>query len=138
MDIIQLGAQLLSEHLGLDVDSATLQSALSGLLGDGQGGVDFGALAARMGQSGGLEAVLGSWLGDGANAPISAESVLGLLGEGNVAEFAGKIGTDTGTAASGLSDILPQMMDRASSGGSLLASAGGLGGLMSAANNFLK
>lgn len=138
MDLIELGAQLLSEHLGLNVDSSTIQSALSGLLGDGQGNLDLGALAAQMAENGGLQSALSSWLGDGSNSPISADSVLELLGQSNVSEFASKVGTDTGTAAQGLSDVLPQLMDKASSGGSLLESAGGLGGLMNAANSFLK
>ena len=36
MEILQLGAQLLSEKLGLEVDTDTIASALSGLLGDGR------------------------------------------------------------------------------------------------------
>lgn len=137
MDILELGAQLLSDKLGLQVDPATLKSALSGLLGDGSGNIDLAGLAAKMTANGNLGSVLDSWLGDGANAGISADSVLGLLGEGAVADFAGKLGTDSGTAAAGLADVLPQMMDKASSGGSLLESAGGLGGLMGAAKSFL-
>ncbi|GAB3271547.1 YidB family protein [Parahaliea aestuarii] len=138
MDLIELGAQLLSDNLGLTVDSDTIRSALSGLLGDGQGGIDLAGLASQMMASGGLQSALESWLGDGANAPISASSIMDILGEGNVADFAGKVGTDTGTAAQGLSDVLPQLMDKASSGGSLLQSSGGLGGLMNAASAFLK
>lgn len=138
MDLIEMGAQLLSEKLGLNVDTGTIANALGKLLGDSEGNLDLTGLAARMTESGGLQSVLGSWLGDGANSPISAESILSLLGEGNVAAFAGEVGTDTGAAASGLSEVLPQLMDEASSGGNLLASAGGLGGLMNAASSFLK
>ncbi len=137
MDILEVGAQLLSDKLGVQVDAATIKSALSGLLGDGSGNIDLAGLAAKMTANGDLGSVLSSWLGDGANAGISADSVLGLLGEGEVANFASQLGTDTGTAAAGLADVLPQMMDQASSGGSLLESAGGLGGLMGAAKSFL-
>ncbi len=137
MDILEFGAQLLSQKLGINVDSATIASALSGLLGDGQGNIDLGALAGKMASSGELGNVLGSWLGDGANQGISAESILALLGRGDVADFAGKLGTDVDTAAGGLADVLPQMVDKASSGGSLLEQAGGLGGLMGAAKSFL-
>ncbi len=138
MDLIQLGAQLLSDKLGLQVDSTTIRSALSGLLGDGQGGIDLAGLASQMAANGGLQAALQSWLGDGANAPISAGAILDMLGEGKVADFASQVGTDTGSAARGLSDVLPQLIDRASSGGSLLESAGGVGGLLNAASAFLK
>ena len=138
MDLMQLGTQLLSEQLGLQVDANTVSSALSGLLGDGQGSVDFAGLATKIASSGELGNVLNSWLGDGANQAISPESILSLLGNSNVADFASKVGTDSATAASGLADVLPQVMDKASSGGSLLESVGGLGGLMGAASSFLK
>ena len=137
MDILELGAQLLSDKQGVQIDSAQIQSALSSLLGDGSGNIDLAGLASKMTADGGLADVLSSWLGDGANAGISADSVLGLLGEGQVAEFARMLGTDTSTAASGLADAIPQMMDKASSGGSLLDSAGGIDGLIGAAKSFL-
>lgn len=135
MDIVQLGAQLLSEKLGLKVDPNTVTSALSDLLGDGKGSIDFARLASKMATSGELGGVLRSWLGDGSNAPITADTILKLLGNGQVADFAGKVGTDTASAAGGLADVLPQLMDKASSGGSLLQSAGGLGGLMGKAKS---
>jgi uncharacterized protein YidB (DUF937 family) len=138
MDLMQIATQLLSDKLGLQLDNATVSSALSSLLGDGQGGVDFASLAGKMASSGELGNIVSSWLGDGANSSISADSIMGLLGDSNVADFAGKLGTDTGTAAAGLADVLPQMMDKASSGGSLLESAGGLGGLMGAASSLFK
>lgn len=137
MDILQMGSQLLSDRLGLELDPDTIASALSGLLGDGQGNIDLAGLAAKMAGSGELGGIISSWLGDGANSAISADSILGLLGEGSVADFAARLGTDTGTAATGLADVLPQLMDQASSGGSLLDAAGGLGGLMGAAKSFL-
>ena len=137
MDLTQLASQLLSEKLGLNIDQATITSALSALLGDGSGSIDFAGLASRMASSGELGSILNSWLGDGANSAISADSIMGLLGQDNVADFAGKIGTSTGDAAAGLADVIPQVMDKASSGGSLLEQAGGLNGLMGAAKSFL-
>lgn len=137
MDILEMGAQLLSQKLGIQVDTSTIQSALSDLLGDGSGNIDLAGLAGKMASNGELGSLVTSWLGDGANASISPESLLGMLGESNVSQFASAIGTDTGTAAKGLSDVIPEMMDKASSGGSLLESAGGLGGLMGAAKSFL-
>ena len=137
MDIIQLGTQLLSEKLGLQVDKDTIASALASLLGDSQGNIDFAGLASKMASSGQLGNIISSWLGDGANSAISADSIMGLLGNQEVTDFASKLGTDSNTAASGLADVLPQLMDKASSGGSLLESAGGLGGLLGAAKSFL-
>ena len=54
MDIVKIGAQLLSDKLGLQLDSSTVESALSGLLGDGQGGIDLAGLAGKMASSGEL------------------------------------------------------------------------------------
>jgi uncharacterized protein YidB (DUF937 family) len=136
MDFIQLGAQMLSDKLGLEIDTNTISSALTSLLGDSQGNIDFAGLASKMASSGELGGILSSWLGDGANSSITTDSILGLLGNSEVADFADKLGTDHGTAAAGLADVLPQLMDKASSGGSLLESVGSVGGLMSAAKSF--
>ncbi|MGB1141497.1 MAG: YidB family protein [Halioglobus sp.] len=138
MDLIQLATQLITDKLGLQVDQSTVSNALSSLLGDGSGNIDLAGLAGKMTASGGLGSIVESWLGDGANAGISAGDILGLLGEGQVADFASQVGTDTDSAASGLASVLPELMDKASSGGSLLDAAGGLGGLMGAASSFLK
>ena len=48
MDILKIGVRVLSEKLGLQVDSDTIADALSNLLGDGQGNLDFAGLASRM------------------------------------------------------------------------------------------
>ncbi|MFV0277456.1 MAG: YidB family protein [Parahaliea sp.] len=139
MDLTEFGAQLLSERLGLNVDITTISSALDKLLGkDARGNIDLGALASRMMQNGGLQSVVNSWLGDGANSPIAVDSLISLLGESKVSEFAGTVGTDADTAAKGLSDVLPQMIDNASSGGRLLDAVGGLNGLFSAASSLFK
>lgn len=137
MDILQLGAQLLSDSLDTNIDSDSAASALSQLLGDGQGSVDLSGLVATMASSGELGDIVNSWLGDGANSAISADSILSLLGENNVSDFASQLGSDTGSAASGLANVLPQLMDKSSSGGSLLDAAGGVDGLLGAAKSFL-
>ena len=138
MDLMQLGSQLLSENLGVQIEPEKVGAALTGLLGDSQGNVDIAALAGKMTSSGELGNILSSWLGDGSNAPISADSIAGLLGNSKVEDCANKLGTDSSTAAAGLSEVIPQIMDKVSSGGSLLVSVGGLGGLMDAASSFLK
>lgn len=135
MDITQLATKLLNENLGLSLDSATVSSAMSGLIGDGQGGIDLAGLASKMGQNGDLGALLGSWLGDGANGAISADTLTQLFGEADLSSFASQLGVDPNTASQGLADALPKMMDQASSGGNLLDSVGGVGGLMGAAKS---
>lgn len=136
MDIIAIGTQLLNERLGLSADADTIASALRSLLGDGDGNIDLAGLASRM-AGGNLDAILQTWLGDGDNAPVSAQDILGLFGQGQVSEFASTVGTDTDSAATGLADVLPRLMDQASSGGNLLDSLGGAGGLLGAAKSLL-
>ena len=133
-----MGASLLSDKLGIDIDSAAITSALSGLLGDGSGKVDLAGLAGKMASSGDLSGILGSWLGDGTNQAISAEGIMSMFGSDKIAAFASQIGVDAGTAAGGLADVIPEMIDKSSSGGSLLEMAGGAEGLMGAAKSFFK
>jgi uncharacterized protein YidB (DUF937 family) len=51
-----------------------------------------------------------------------------MLGADKISEFASKLGLSNEEAAGGLSEALPQMVDKASSGGSLLDSIGGISG----------
>ncbi len=135
MDIIKIGTDILANLLGDSVDRDQIANALTGLLGDGKGGIDLAALAGKMASSGDLSSVLGSWLGDGDNSGISPDSIAALLGNANIADFASKLGIDASTAASGLAEALPQMMDKSSSAGSLLDSVGGVDGLLGAAKS---
>jgi uncharacterized protein YidB (DUF937 family) len=130
MDLLKMGAEMLTQKLGSSVGTDGMMSALSGLLGDGKGGIDLAGLASKMMSSGDLASIAKSWLGDGANASMSPASLMSVLGENKIADFAGKVGVDTSTAANGLSDVLPTLMDKASSGGSLLDSVGGADGLL--------
>ena len=137
MNIIETGAESLIAELGLPVAVRTVISALSELLGDGVGDLDLAELAGKMTADGNLGSVLDSWLGDDANGAISPDKILYLLGKTGVTEFAGKIGTDATSAAKGLATVIPQMMDQASSAGSLLDSVGGIGGGRGSAKSFL-
>ena len=62
---------------------------------------------------------------------------MALFGEGKVGQFASSIGVDSSAAAGGLAEVLPQMLDEASSGGELLEGMGGVGSLLGAAKSFL-
>lgn len=131
MDLIQLGSQLLQSKLGSNVQTGDIVSALSGLLGDN---FDIGNLLSKMQDNGSLSSMAVSWLGDGENTAMSASQVMDIFGQDKVSEFASKLNIDEGTASNGLADMLPQLIDKASSGGSMIESAmgsmGGAGGLM--------
>lgn len=136
MDIIELGTNLIQEKFGLDIDPATISSALSALTGGEGGGFDIQGLVSQFMEGGGLGDIVQSWLGDGANSAISADQIMDIFGSGKVGEFASQLGLGEGQAAEGLADIIPQMIDQASSGGSLLDSLGGLDGVMGMAKKF--
>ncbi len=127
----------LSGNSGSGLDSGMLSSALGGLLGGGNsgggGGLDLGSLLSNM-DSGGLAGVAKSWLGDGDNESISADQVTSMFGSDKISEFASQLGLSNDEAAGGLADALPQLVDNASSGGSILDSIGGLSGALGMAS----
>lgn len=132
-ELLKVGAQLfsksnLSGDAGSNLDLGSLTSALSGLTG-GDGSFDFGALIKNL-DAGGLSDMAKSWLGDGDNEGISPEQISSALGSEKISEFASKLGISTEEAAGGLSEALPQMVDKASSGGSILDSIGGVEGAL--------
>ena len=139
MDIMKIGAQLLASKLGGNANSDQVTDMLGSLLGgnSGSSGLDFSELLNGL-QSNGLENVVQSWLGDGANEDISESQLEGVLGSDKVQEMASQLGTDQGSLLSGLREAIPQMVDQSSSGGNLLDSVGGIGGLASLASKFLK
>lgn len=127
MDVMDIAKMALAQKLG--GNSSGITSALSGLLGaSSKGGLDLGSLIGGL-QEKGLGDVADSWLGDGDNAPISADQVKNLLGGDKITTAAQQLGTDEGSLLDGLKEVLPQMVDKSSSGGSLLDSLGGAAGL---------
>ncbi len=104
-----------------------MSGAIQGLLG---GNFDIGSLIEKFSANGGLATQLQSWLGDGANQSVSADSIMDAFGQDSVSQFASQIGVDSGSAASGLSEVIPALIDKCSSGGNLLESVGGVGGAL--------
>lgn len=133
MDVMNLAQGLLAKKLG--ADSGAIGGVMNSLIGGGDK-MDLGGLVSGL-QSKGLGDVASSWMGDGANAEISADQLKDVLGGEQVAQAAAKLGTDEGSLLDGLKDAIPQMVDKSSSGGSLLDSVGGIGGLAGMAKKFL-
>lgn len=133
MDIMNLAKGMLADKLGANSDA--VGDAIGGLLGEGQE-MNIESLMAGF-QEKGLGGVASSWLGDGANEDVSADQLKEVLGEDEVAAAAAKLGTDEGSLLDSLKDALPQLVDQASSGGSLLDKVGGLGALGGMAKKFL-
>lgn len=118
MDILKMGKELLGDKVG---NADGIMDALSGLT-DGEG-LDVGGIVEKLKQ-GGLGDQVSSWMGDGDNAPVSADQLTNALGADKMGEMASKLGMDSGSAAETLSQAMPGLMDKLSSGGKLLDSAG--------------
>jgi len=142
MDLMKLGTQLILSRLGGNASESVVTSALSSLLGGGSnssgGGIDLGSLVSNMvTKGGGLENIVGSWLGDGDNETVSKDQIQDILGKDQIAEFANQLGVDKDAAADSLAEAVPQMVDKGSSGGSLLDAVGGIEGAIGLAKRFL-
>ncbi len=148
MDLMKIGTQLILSKLGGGASEGGIASALSSLLGGGNsdGGLDLSSLVTGMLKNGGGESsnsgggiadIVGSWLGDGSNEAVSGSQIKDMLGGDKISEFASKLGVDEDTAADSLAEAVPQMVDKGSSGGSLLDSVGGLSGAIDLAKKFL-
>ena len=133
MDLMNIASGMIANKLG--VDQNTINGALNGLIGDGDQ-FDIGSLVSNL-QSGDLADIAASWLGDGENASISTDQIQNLLGGDKISAAASQLGTSEGSLLESLQEALPQMIDQGSSGGSLLDSVGGIGGLASMAKKFL-
>ncbi|MDH3692286.1 MAG: YidB family protein [Gammaproteobacteria bacterium] len=128
MDFMDIATKMLGDKLGGGGGDA---DALKGVLGKLIGGGDSLDLAGLVGglKDKGLGDIADSWLGDGENADISADQVKDLIGDDKLKQAAEALGTEEDSLLDGLKDLLPQMVDKSSSGGSLLDSLGGLGGI---------
>src|SRR5437879_3650852 len=63
-------------------------------------------------EHGGMAEEVGSWIGTGANMPISGNQLQEILGTGTIGQIAQQLGLSHGDASSGLAQILPQIIDK--------------------------
>ncbi|MFC3626374.1 YidB family protein [Vogesella amnigena] len=97
----QLGGMLGGDN------SQLLQSAQT-LLND-NGGIS--GLVEKF-QQGGLGDIVSSWVGTGANLPISAEQIQAVLGNEQIAGLAAKLGLDSSQLSQQVAEHLPGLIDR--------------------------
>jgi len=62
-------------------------------------------------EQGGLATQAGSWVGTGANLPITGSQVQQILGTGSIGQIAQQLGLSHGDASAGLAQVLPQLID---------------------------
>lgn len=60
----------------------------------------------------GLGDIASSWVSTGKNLPISPAQLQGVLGSGKIQEIAQSLGLDESKLSAGLSQILPQVVDK--------------------------
>ena len=132
MDLLKMGQELLGDKMG---DAGGIMEALSGLT-SGEG-LDIGGIAEKL-KEGGLGDQVSSWLGDGENEAVSADQITNALGADKIGEMASKLGVDSGSAAETLSQAMPTLMDKMSSGGNILESLTSGGNPLDMAKNLFK
>jgi uncharacterized protein YidB (DUF937 family) len=86
-----------------------IMSSIMNLVGGQSGGLN-GFI--QQFSSKGLGDLVSSWVGTGKNLPISAEQIQHVLGSDTVKNIASKMGIDPNSAASQLSNLLPQVIDK--------------------------
>ncbi len=110
-------------------------SAIIGMLGQ-QGGGGLGGLGGLVQkfEQAGLGDVAKSWVGTGANQPVSPDQLGGVLGNDTIAGLAKQLGIDPKDALGQLSQMLPQVVDKLTPQGQIpqgdVGALGDLGGLL--------
>jgi len=135
-DLLKMGASMIqgnSDDSTTGLDNSLIGNALGSLLG-GENGLDLGSLVSGLSQNG-LGEIVGSWLGNGENLPISGDQISDLLGSDKISEFASSLGLSEDSAKGALADALPNVVDKATEGGNslvedMLAQVGGASGAM--------
>lgn len=108
-----------------------LLDQLGGMLGQGGGNDALGAISnlidqhgglgglVQQLQNGGLGDIVSSWVGTGANLPVSADALQQALGSDQIGQIAAKLGLSTDQAAGSLAQLLPQVVDKLTPNGSI-------------------
>lgn len=78
----------------------------------------------------GMAEQVASWVGKGANLPISAEQVSSVLGNSAVAEMAAKFGITPEALSSKIAEYLPTIVDKMTPDGDVPADSGNLLGTL--------
>src|ERR1700730_5973027 len=112
-----------------------LQNVLGASVQQGQGSMMQAALQV-LEQNGGLPGIIskfeeggmadhvGSWVGTGANMPITGPQLQEILGSGSIGEIAQRLGLSHADASSGLAQVLPPGVDKMTPEGQVPADHG--------------
>ncbi|MEU1160579.1 YidB family protein [Streptomyces sp. NPDC090075] len=102
---------MLGSLLGGEGKSAGLLTALIAAMSHGQGGGSIGGLLDTLARSG-LTAQKDSWVGTGANQPVTGDQLQRALPDDTLQQVAEEAGTTPEQAADQLARVLPDAVDR--------------------------
>lgn len=126
MSLIETAARIFAEKSQYELDEHDVSNALGELLPSTDGELDIGELITNFSsQGGGLADAVGSWLGDGDNAGFDVSDLVSMLGESQINAFAENLGIDFDDASNTLTNMIPDLIDGSSEGGSLIEGIGG-------------
>jgi uncharacterized protein YidB (DUF937 family) len=110
-----------------------LASAIGGLLANNGELGGISGLTDKFNQAG-LGDMLGSWIGTGANLPISADQISNVLGSDAIGNIASQLGLDPAMVSNQLAQMLPGLIDQLTPQGAVpeggLGNAGDLMGML--------
>ncbi len=138
LDSVLKNPEVVGNLTKLAAENPQVVEAAMSLLGNREGSPGGAAgLAGIIGslKSSGLDDLVSSWLGSGANKSISPQQVESALDSDMLGQFARQAGIDSGQASAVLAGLLPQAIDKLSPEGQLpdaSAIEGQLGGLLGA------
>ena len=114
----ELGKGLLGKLTGAGGGGQNpLMDVITGLISNPNTGGLSGLVQAFAGK--GLGDVIGSWISTGENQPISADQIQHVLGNVQLQGIAEKLGISSQEASGGLSELLPQIIDKLTPDGSI-------------------
>src|SRR5262245_49027159 len=99
----------LGSALGGNSGGASMAGELLSLIQNQPGGL--GGLVQQF-QDKGLAGIVNSWVGTGQNLPISPDQVHSALGSDVVQQMAAKLGISPEMTSTGLTQLLPSMIDK--------------------------
>ena len=105
---------------GASLITALLPVLISMMQSRGAGAGGLGGLLQQL-QTGGLGQQVDSWVGTGANLPISPEQIVDVLGHGRVSEIAARAGVSEEQASGGLAALLPEFVNQLTPAGQMPA-----------------
>ena len=114
--LLQTAAGALQSNSG-NASGGTALDVIQGLI-QSHGGL--GGLLGKL-REGGLGSQVDSWISTGQNMPVSAQSIIAALGNGQLTQIAQQLGIDPQQAASHIADMLPKAVDHLTPNGQLPA-----------------